>query len=151
MPRAPGSLASREMEAERVVGPMAPATKHWRPGFFGDEFIADAAGEAGALDVDVVDDGFEIVVGLGNDLAAEGVGLDDVGPGLEEAAVDVGDDLGLGDAEDVAVALEVLVVVLETFAAEIGLGQAEALQGGTHGAVDDDDALLEEGFEGMHR
>ena len=54
----------------------------------GDEFVADAAGEPRGLDVEFRDDGLEVVVGLGNDLGVEGVGLDDVGPGFEEAAVD---------------------------------------------------------------
>ncbi len=81
----------------------------------------------------------------------ERVGLDDVGARLEEAAVDVGDDIGLGEAEEIAVALEVLVMILEALAAEIGLGELELLQGGAHRAVDDDDAFLQEGFEGMER
>ena len=137
------------MEAERLVGPIEPATKHWRPGIGGDEFIADFAGQFGGLDVEFGDDGFEIVVGLGDGLGVEGVGLDDVGAGLEEAAVDLGDDVGLGEDEEIAVALEVLVMRLEAFAAEIGLGELVLLQGGAHGAVDDDDAFLQESFEGM--
>ena len=102
-----------------------------------------------AFNVDVVDEGFEVVVGLRDDLAAEGVGLDDVGTGFEEAAVDVGNDFGFGQAEHVAVALEVLVMVLEPLPAKIRLAQLEPLQRRPHRAVDDDNALLQQGFEGM--
>ena len=40
-------------------------------------------------------------------------------------------------------------MVLEALAAEIGFGELELLEGGAHGAVDDDDALLQKRFEGM--
>jgi hypothetical protein len=116
----------------------------------GDEFVADAAGEPGGLDVEFRDDGLEVVIGLGNGLGVEGVGLDDVGPGFEKAAVDVGDDVGPGQDEEVAVALEVLGMAGKALAAEIGLRELELLQGGAHRAVDDDDALLQKRFEGMH-
>jgi hypothetical protein len=118
-------------------------------GIGGDKFIANAAGKARALDVDVVDKGFKVIIGLGDDLPAEGVGLDDVGTGFEKAAVNGSHHVGLGEDEDIGVALEVLVMRLEALAAIIGLGKLELLQGGAHGPVDDDDALLEKCFEGM--
>ncbi len=68
-PRAPGSFASREMEAERLVGPIDAGDETLAARIRGDEFIADAAGEPRGLDVELVDDGLEIVVGLGNGLA----------------------------------------------------------------------------------
>ena len=52
-------------------------------------------------------------------MGVEGVGLNDVGPGLKEAAVDGGDDVGSRQDKQVAVALEVLVMILEALAAEI--------------------------------
>ncbi len=115
----------------------------------GDEFIADAAGEARGLDVEFRDDGLEVVIGLGNDLGVERVGLDDVGAGFEEAAVDGRDDVGAREDEDVAVALEVLGMLRKALAAEVGFGELELLEGGAHGPVDDDDALLQKRFEGM--
>ena len=63
--------------------------------------------------------------------------------------MDIRDDFGFGQAEDVAVALEVFVMVLKALAPEVGLGQLEPLQGGAHGAVDNDDALLQKSFKGM--
>src|SRR5262249_12888824 len=77
----------------------------------------------------------------------EGVGLDDVGPGLEVGVVDLDDDLGLGEDEDVGVSLEIVRVVGEPGAAEVRLGQPVALHHGAHGAVEDEDALLQELFD----
>ena len=90
----------------------------------GDEFVAHAAGEPGGLDVEFRDDRFEVVIGLGNGLGVEGVGLDDVGAGFEEAAMDVGNDIGPRKDEKIAVALEVLVMILKSFAAEVGFRRA---------------------------
>ena len=78
---------------------------------------------------------------------AEGVGLDDVGAGLEEAAMDVADHLRLGEREEVAVVEQILGGVLEAIAANIGFGHAVGADGGAHGAVDDGDAVFEDGFE----
>lgn len=106
----------------------------------GDDFfikelgVFDAAGFAGVLDEEL---------GLGEDGAGEGIGLADVGAGLVEALVDVGDDIGAGEREDVAIVQEVLVVVLEAVAAGVGLLQFVAADGGSHGSIEDHDALAE--------
>ena len=49
----------------------------------------------------------------------KGIGLDDVRAGLEEAAVDIADFIGAGEGIDIAVVLEILRGVLETFAARV--------------------------------
>ena len=72
---------------------------------------------------------------------AEGVGLDDVGAGLEEAAVDVADHLRLREREEVAVVEQVLLRVLEALAADVRLLHAVGADGRAHRAVDDGDAL----------
>ena len=57
--------------------------------------------------------GLHAVVCLGDDRGREGVGLADVGAGLEVLPVDVVDDVGLGQGQEVVVALLGLRVVLE--------------------------------------
>ena len=59
--------------------------------------------------------------------------------------MDAADDVGPGQDEQVVVALEVVAVIPEALAAVIGLGQAVALDHGAHGAVEDKEALGEEG------
>ncbi len=86
----------------------------------------------------------EVVVGLRDTCAVEGVGLDDVRTGFEVGAVDTGDDVWAGDDEQVVVAFKVggmcskLRVIAEVFLAELVL-----LDHGAHGPVEDDDALGE--------
>jgi hypothetical protein len=55
-----------------------------------------------------------------------------------------GHHVGAGEAEEVVVALEVLPVVAQAVAAVVGLGEAVALQEGPQGAVQDEDALVEQ-------
>jgi hypothetical protein len=51
--------------------------------------------------------------------------------------MDAADDAGLGQHQQVVVALEVVRVILEAFAAVVGLLQAVALDHGAHRAVED--------------
>ena len=112
--RKPASSASGEFESETVSGPIAPATKRWRAVGVGDavgplaalprRLLVDLPGQvveervlddllverrvlAAAVLARIVDE----ELALGDAGGAEGVGLDDVRAGLEEAAVDVAD------------------------------------------------------------
>ena len=66
------------------------------------------AGEAGAFRVQLVDDRFHAVIGLGDGGAREGVGLADVGAGQEIVEVDLPDRVGLRQDQEVVVALLVV-------------------------------------------
>jgi hypothetical protein len=61
---------------------------------------------------------------------AKRLGLDDVAADLEERAVDLGDEVGAGADQDLVAALEVRTT-------EVFGGQAQQLQVGAHGAVED--------------
>ena len=78
---------------------------------------------------------------------AEGVGLDDVRAGLEEAAVDVADHLRLRQREEIAVVEQILLRVLEALAADVRLRHAVGADGRAHRAVDDGDAFVEQLLE----
>ncbi len=65
---------------------------------------------------------------------AEGVGLDDVGTGSQIRGVNLFDDVGPAEHEDVVVAV---------LAAELVQRKVAGLDGGAHRAVVDDDALLD--------
>ena len=80
-------------------------------------------------------------------IGPKGVGFDDVGTGLEEAAVDVLDDVGAGDGEDIAVVEEVFFVREEARASGVGFREAVAADGGAHSAINDENALAHGGFE----
>ena len=69
-------------------------------------------------------------------------------PGRQVLLVDLLDDVGPGELQQLVVALQVLGVVLEALAAVVGLGQLVALDHRAHGAVDDQDALLQQRGQG---
>ena len=99
------------------------------------------AGKARALEVQVVDDLLHAVIGLGDGGAGEGVGLDDVGAGAEIVEVHVAHRVGLGEDQQVVVAFDVLLPVLEALAAKILFREARALQLRAHRAVEHENAL----------
>ena len=53
------------------------------------------------------------------------------------------DHIGAGDGEDVVVPLQIMAVILEPLAAEVGLGQRMALDHRSHGSVEQGDAAGE--------
>ena len=84
------------------------------------------------------------VVGLRDARGIERVGFDDVGAGREILRVDFADDLRLRERQEIVVALEVAREILEALAAIAGFVQFVALDHGAHGAVQNDDALIEQ-------
>ena len=113
----------------------------------GGEFVGRLPGQLGGGAVDLLDVVLERVVLERDRGGVEGVGLDEIGPGLEEGAVDAGDQLGLGQAEQVAAAAQVHGVAGKTLAAEIRLLQVVGLDHGAHGAVEEQDAFGEQGAQ----
>lgn len=107
----------------------------------GGDHVGGAAGQARRLEVELVGQRLEAVVGQRDGVGVEGVGLDQVGAGLEVLAVDRLDDRGLGQGEQVVVADQVAGPVGEPLAAVAGLVGPVALDRGAHGAVDDQDPL----------
>ena len=127
--------ARRRAERPRdVARPVGGALRH-RVGL--------AAGQRGGLEVELVGELLHAVVGQRDRVGVEGVGLDDVGAGLEVLAVDAGDDLGLRQGQQVVVALHVARPVGEALTAVAGLVGPVPLDGGAHRAVDDHDPLAE--------
>ena len=111
----------------------------------------DGLVEGGVLAASGLAGVFDEELALGDAGCAEGVGLDDVGAGFEEAAVDVHDHLRLGEGEEVAVVEEILGGVLEAVAAHVGFGHAVGANGRAHRAVDDGDAFFEDLVKGVLR
>jgi hypothetical protein len=82
--------------------------------------------------------------------SAEGVGLDDVGTGFEILGVDLLNHLRLGQLKKFEAAFEIFAfAIAKTRSAIILLLQFMALDHRAHSAVEQDDALAKQGFEGM--
>ena len=75
-------------------------------------------------------------------LSIKGIGADDVGSGFEIVTMDVADDVGAADIEQVIVALLRSGKLQRT--AKIFLGEAIGLNGRTHGSIEDKNALADE-------
>ncbi len=106
--------------------------------------VARLAGEPGRGHVELVGELLHAVVGEGDRRGVEGVRRDQVGAGVEVLAVDRGDQVRRGDAEQVVVALHVGRPVGEPLTAVARLVRPVPLDRRAHGAVEDEDALLEE-------
>ena len=76
------------------------------PGVLGD-LVRRFARQPRGGEVDLVHQRFQPVVALGGSGGVEGVGCDDVGTGDQKLAMDLGYALGLGDAQQIVVALEI--------------------------------------------
>ncbi len=106
----------------------------------GGEGVRLLPGQPGGGHVDVVHIRFHPVVGHGHPGGGEGVGLQDVGAGLQVRPVDGPDDVRAGDPQEVVVPLQRLRVVGPPLAAEVRLIQLVALDHGPHGPVQHQDA-----------
>ena len=113
------------------------------------EGVDGLAGDLDRLGVQLADEVRHRVVFHRDGRAVEGVGLEDVGAGVEVGAVDVADDGRLRDDEQVVIALQLAGVVLEAVAAVVLLLQLQLLDHGAHRAVEVDDALAQEGLKAL--
>ncbi len=111
--------------------------------------VGHFAGQARALDVQLVDQFFHTVVGLGHLGGVEGVGLEDVGAGVQVGLLDGLDDVRAAEQQQVVVALHVARPVCEALAAVVLFLQLVALDHGAHAAVEDQDALLQGFLQGL--
>jgi hypothetical protein len=133
--RAVGRTQRAGHEARPVGGPRRP-------------FVRGGARQPRALEVELVGERLEPVVGLRDGGGAERVGLDDVGAGLEVLAMNRADDVRPREHEHVAVALQLARVRAQPRAVEVGLGEAAALDHRPHRAVEEEDPRGEETLKG---
>ncbi len=127
---------------------------------FGRKLIAQPARQFGSGHVQFVHQMHQIVVLHRHRRGVEGAGLEDVRARFQVLAMDAADDVRLGQQQQVVAALHVHMVVREVatlagvVAVQLGtavvrLGQFVALDHGAHGAVEDQDAFLQEVFDRM--
>ena len=95
-----------------------------------------ASGQARGFRVDRMDLVLEVVFGKHDAGAAEGVGADDVGTGLQIGVVDVAQHVR-------PCQVQMFVAALVVGASEVVCGEGQVLQVGAHGAVENQDAFLQ--------
>ena len=103
----------RGVAQARQFGPGPDGTEHETGGAVGrgTHLVGDAAGDGGALVGQFADAVRDVVVTEVGQVAAECVGFDGVGAGLEVGSVDIGEYVGPGVVEDLVTAFEAVEIV----------------------------------------
>ena len=83
-------------------------------------FVARGAGDSGPGVVQLIDNLFELVIRLGQTCGIKRVGLDDVGTSRQILLVNPLDDVRAGEQQQIVIALQIVRVIGETLAPEIG-------------------------------
>ncbi len=146
MLRNAGSLTSGDSDAVRLVGPERAGHEAGAAGA-GRHVVRGAPRDLRSGEIQLANQRLGAVVRLRRCVRIERVGLDDVGTGLEIAAMDLADQLGTGQRQQVVVALEVARPVAEALAAVISLAEPVRLDDGSHRAVEHQDPLAKQAPE----
>ena len=109
--------------------------------------VGGFAGQPGGFTVDVGHLGLHAVVSHGNRGAIKGVGLKNIRTGLQVGGVNRFDNVRLGQAQQVIVALQVTRPIGKFLAPIVGLLQLIALNHGAHGTVEQQNTVGELLFE----
>ncbi len=110
----------------------------------GAELVAGRARQPGRGFVHLVHQFGHAVIVLRHRGRTKRIGLDQIGARGQIALVNVADDLRLRQAEQFVIALHIARPIFEALAAILRFAEFEALDHGAHGAIEDDDALLEQ-------
>ena len=132
-------------ERQRLVGRPDRPRDEARAAVLRGKFVRHAPRELGALDIDLAHQMLGGIIGLADAVGGEGIGLGDIRPRLEIGAVDRFGHLGLGQRQDVVIAL--LIARQPEIAGIVRLGELPALDLGAERAVGDQDALGRLGIE----
>ena len=114
---------------------------------FGFEFIRRFARKLGSFHIQFVYQCLHPIIRHGDRGGIESIGLQNIRARVKIGGVDIADDFGLGQRQQVVVALEIGSPILETLAAIIRLLQLITLDHGAHRAIQNQDALGEQFIE----
>ena len=128
-------------ERERLVERAERAGDEARPVL---ALVAGLPGEPGTLEVQLVDDVLEAVVRLPDARSGEGVRRRQVGAGLQIGPVNVEDDVGPRQVEQVGIPRDLVRVVTEALAAVVRVREPAPLQHRPPGPVEHQDPLREQ-------
>ena len=107
----------------------------------GGKAIDGAPGDLRAGEIQIGDADLQAVIGHGDGVGIEGIGLDDVRAGFEVLRVNLLDDVRLGEVQHVVVEAQIARMMGEFLAAIVGFVQVARLDHRAHGAIEQQDAL----------
>lgn len=114
------------------------------PRILSSELLNCAASDSRSLQIQLIDMILELIFGHGDGSGIKGVRLDDVGAGLEIFTVNGLDDVRLRDVQDVVIEAKILGMPRKLLAAVVRFRELTRLDHRPHGAIEDDDPLLQE-------
>ena len=103
---------------------------------FGFAAVAGGAGDTGGRPIDLQRALAQAMLGQRAAIAAESVGLDCFGAGIQEGFVNLADDIRARDDE-------IIDAILISGAAEVVFVEIVALDAGAHSAIEDDDVVVD--------
>jgi hypothetical protein len=83
-------------------------------------------------------------VAQGNARGSESVRFDDIGARFEEPAMNVADELGLCEGEEISAIEHVLAGIPESIGTDVPLRHPVGANGRAHGAIEDGDPFFEQ-------
>ena len=99
--------------------PDGAGNKAGSPRIFRHDDFGGLFSRLGAGDVDFVDHRLQLVIGHRDRGGVESIGFDDIGAGFKIFGVDVGDQIGLGQTQQIVATFEIFAVIGKTRAAKI--------------------------------
>ena len=123
--------------------------RHQPAGRLAADLVDGLAGEPRASEVHVPDRSLQAVVCLADARRRECVGGGDIGAGGEVLPVDIQDDVGPGEVQNVRIAGHVVRVLAEDLAAIVPGCQPSALQHRAPRAIEDQDPLVKQAPDGF--
>ena len=115
------------------------------------KFRAEPLGDFRGLEVDLIHEALQGIVGLRDGVRVESVGLNDIAPNLEKGVVNLPDNFRLGEGKEIVVSLQIARVIPEPIPAKIRLFEIVALNHGARGAVQHHDSLFQNRSELFNR
>ena len=145
---APARVLDVDAHRELLLGRADAAGDEARlVGVIAGEFVGRAAGQLGGRLVDLEDVLLEAELLERYGRAVERVGLDDVGARFQVRAMDLVDDLGLGQDQGFGTILDAEGVPREPASSDVLLGELIRIDEGAHRAVEDHDPPRQDLFE----
>ena len=112
--------------------------------------VSGFASDSGPGPVQLLGNKLHLVVALGDLGGVKGVGADNIRAGIQVGLMDVFDNIRPGYRKQIVVALDIQMEIGKAFAAVIRFFELIGLNHAPHGAVDDQNAVLEGVLECMN-
>ena len=132
-------------ETRRAVSwPHCPGHKTGFVGVLARYFVGGFAGKPGRLIIQFIHQILHVIISHGNGGTTEGVGLDNVRTGLKVLDVNLPNNVGAGQRQQVVVPFYIMWKIGKTRSPIVGFGEIMALDHGAHCTVENQNTFVKE-------